>query len=184
MIWLLALLLGGPGDPARPNAPVVPPSVTRTASPATPEAILAAETRRVRTTNRRMEKLLREGVRRSPTFAGMVTRVQETDVIVYLEPSFGLPPEVAGRILLQTIAGNQRYLRVQVRSTLQGDQMIAVIAHELQHALEVAGDPGVVDDVGLVALYRRIGHNSVGGHSYDTDAARSAGNIVRDELIG
>jgi hypothetical protein len=62
--------------------------------------------------------------------------------------------------------------------------MIAVIAHELQHAVEVAGDPGVVDDAGLVALYRRIGHNSAGGHSYDTDAARTAGHTVRDELIG
>jgi hypothetical protein len=183
MIWLLALMMAGPGDAAPAKPPVVTRSVTRLA-PARPEDILALETRRVRTINRRTEKLLREGMRRSRTFAELVARLQQTDVIVYVEPSFGLPPEIAGRILLQATAGNQRYLRMQVRSTLQGDQMIAVIAHELQHALEVAADPTVVDDAGLVALYRRIGHASLSSHSYDTEAARSAGHAVRDELIG
>ena len=45
-------------------------------------------------------KLIDEGVRRSRTFAQLVNEVHTTDVIVYVEASFGLPPEVSGRILL------------------------------------------------------------------------------------
>ena len=83
---------------------------------------------------------------------------------------------------MQTTAGGQRYLRVQVRAMMQGDHVIAVVAHELHHALEVAGDKSVVDEVTLAELYRRIGHASIGAHGYDTDGARAAGIRVRDEL--
>ena len=38
--------------------------------------------------------------------------------------------------------------------------MIATIAHELQHAVEVIEDETVNDEKSLVALYRRIGQQS------------------------
>jgi hypothetical protein len=184
MIWFVTLAitstLGGPPvDPVARSASVPP-----TLHPVSAATLLAAESRRVRSSSTRVSKLLDEGVRRSRTFADLVTRIHSTNVIVYVEASFGLPVEMAGRIVLQTVAGNQRYLRVQVRATLQGDQMIAVIAHELRHALEVADDASVVNDAGLTALYRRIGHISNGTQGFDTDAAQDAGRRVRDELIG
>jgi hypothetical protein len=61
--------------------------------------------------------------------------------------------------------------------------MIALIAHELRHALEVAADRSVVNDLALVALYRRIGHISHSTHAFDTEAAEKTGRQVRDELI-
>ena len=184
MIWLLTMLLAGPADKA-PARPVdAGKSMSMSALPATATAMLEAETRRIRTHNKRVMKLLSEGLRRSPTFADLVVKLHSTDVIVYIEPTFGLPPEMAGRILLQTVSGNQRYLRMQVRSTLQGDHMIAVIAHELRHALEVAAEPTVTNDAGLESLYRRIGRVSHGTNAFDTDDAVMVGRTVAIELIG
>jgi hypothetical protein len=184
MIWFVTLAiasaLGGPAVDPDPR----PASVPVALRPVSAASLLAADSRRIRSSNTRVSKLLDEGVRRSRTFADLVMKIHGSNVIVYVEPSFGLPVEMAGRILLQTVAGNQRYLRIHVRATLQGDQMIAVIAHELRHALEVADDPSVVNDAGLTALYRRIGHISTGTHGFDTDAAQDAGRRVRDELIG
>jgi hypothetical protein len=181
MIWLLALTLAGAaGDP--PSA-ASPPYVAATDARAV-ELMLASESRRLRSGSARVTKLVRDGIRRSRTFADLVAKIHHSNVIVYVETSFNLSPDMAGRTMLQTVAGGQRYLRVQVKASLQGDQVIAVIAHELLHALEVAADPSVVDDAGLVALYRRIGHASYGASGYDTEAARAIGKRVRDELVG
>jgi hypothetical protein len=149
-----------------------------------PQTMLAADNRRVRSSTDRMNKIIAEGVRRSPTFARLVIALHQTNVIVYVEPSFALPPEMAGRLLFSTIAGGQRYLRVQVLATLQGDQLISVIGHELTHALEVADDPAVVNQDTLAKLYRRIGdRGQAGPHTYDTEAARLTGRTVRAELV-
>ena len=59
--------------------------------------------------------------------------------------------------------------------------MIAVIAHELQHALEVAEHHEVRDSHALASLYRRIGVEAYRGR-YDTQAAQFAGKQVRYEL--
>ena len=182
MVWLLALALAAHLEAPPAASPSHSPSLVAARRASLAAALLANESRRVRSTNERITKLLSDGVRRSGTFANLVARVHDTDVIVYVEQTYGLPRDMSGRLLLQTVAGGQRYLRVQVRATLNGDQTIAVIAHELQHALEVARDRQVTDDAGLTALYRRIGHVSYGTFGFDTEAAESTGRMVRDEL--
>ena len=184
MSWLLSVGFAAlVAAPRLTPLPVATP-LAHTPAPVSAQALLADETRRVRSTTPRITRLLAEGVRRSRTFADLIRRIHETDVIVYIEPTFNLPVETSGRILLAATAGNHRYLRVQVRATLQGDQMIAVIAHELRHALELAEEPSVVDEQGVAALYRRIGDRAHGVIGYDTKAARDAGRMVQDELIG
>lgn len=190
MVWLLTLLLAGAaGGPVTPIVPVpepaaAPRSMNESADAPSVTAMLLADTRRIRPANERIKKLLADGVRRSHTFSSLVAQIHATDVIVYVEPTFALPSDMAGRILLQVVAGKQRYLRMQVRATLAGDQLIAVMAHELRHALEVAEAPAVVDDAGMIALYKRIGHSRAGKHAFDTQAAVLAGRIVADELVG
>jgi hypothetical protein len=179
MLWLLSLALThaltiDPAAPSKPPVVAVP----------SPQVMLAAETRRVRSSSPRMVKLIAEGVKRSPTFASLVTALHSTNVIVYVEPTFSLPPDMAGRLLFSTVAGNQRYLRIQVRATVQGDQLISLIGHELKHALEVADDPSVTDEGTLAKLYRRIGDGAGGAHAYDTEAARVTGRAIRYELVG
>ena len=182
MSWFLSLTLagalaGGPSPNANtPNA-VVAPSIADTAA-----RNLAADNRRIRAAGPRVDSLIKDGIRRSRTFAGLVNDIHQTNVIVYVEPSMSLPTDVAGRILFAGAAGEQRYLRVQVRSTLTRDQMISVIAHELRHALEVAAEHSVVSDKALEAFYKRIGDVSHVGGGYDTEAARVAQRVVRREL--
>ena len=57
------------------------------------------------------------------------------------------------------------------------------IAHELQHAVEIAGWPDVVDGATMQAAYTRHGLDRGGSH-LDTDAAIQAGDERRAELRG
>jgi len=184
MLWLLSLVLAGPVSHMSAAVPISKPSLVSSTNRVSALALLALETRRIRSQEPRLTKLVTEGARRSSTFADLVVRLHRTDVIVYVESTHDLPSETVGRIVFQAIAGNQRYLRIQVRTGMQGDQVIAVVGHELRHALEVADDAAVVDEAGLALLYRRIGHSSLGPNGFDTDAARGTGIRVRDELIG
>jgi hypothetical protein len=145
-------------------------------------ALLESPDRHVRTIDKRVQRLLGTGVRRSPTFAALITSLNASDVIVYIEPTQTLPTTLAGRLLLMPIAKEQRYLRIQVSLT-SPDEMIAVIAHELRHAVEVADAPDVRNETSLVKLYERIGRRSGVPHCYETDAAQDAARHVRRELV-
>ena len=62
---------------------------------------------------------------------------------------------------------------------LAPDETIALIGHELRHALEVAASPDVRDQAGLTKLYKRIGEPAGCAHSFDTRAAQNTGRRVR-----
>ena len=188
MSWFLTLTLAGAltGSPAAdPVGNSKIPVTTAAPSPADVAAsLLAADTRRLRAATPTIGAIIRDGVRRSRTFAGLVNDLHRTNVIIYVESSMGLPIDVAGRIRFAGAAGDQRYLRVPVRSTLGRDHMIAVIAHELRHALEVADERSVINEKALEDFYRRVGDSPHAGGGYDTEAARVVQRIVRSELIG
>jgi hypothetical protein len=168
MLWLVSALL-----------------CTTLAAVTDPPSALSAPDRRVRSTDRRIVDLLQKGMERSKTFAELVTALNTTDVIVYIERVPTLPTTLAGRLLLLPIAGSQRYLRIQVRGDLSSVELISLIGHELRHALEIAEHPTVRDESAMLTLYQRIGHPSTGAlHTYDTDAAQTAGRQVRVELAG
>lgn len=146
------------------------------------EMMLQAPERRVRAADARVQALLVEGVRRSPTFAALLTALNRSDVIVYVEKVMTLPKDTAGRLTIVPMAGTQRYLRIHIRTDLMKNEAISLIGHEMQHALEVAGEIDVRDAGGLIRLYERIGHSSGGEHVYDTIAAQDTGRQVRREL--
>ena len=148
------------------------------------DGVLSAPDRRVRSTDLKVVQLLEMGMQRSPTFASLVRAVSKTDVIVYIERVRVLPRSLAGRLLLLPIASNQRYLRIQVRSDLPRPDLIALIGHELRHALEIAQEPTVRDNSSMISLFRRIGRTSSDIHSFDTTAAQTTGWRVRQELAG
>jgi hypothetical protein len=145
-------------------------------------AMLGAPDRRVRAAHPRFDSLIAEGVRRSETFARLVAALNDTDVIVYIAQGRGLPAGVEGRIQLVPIVHFQRYLRIEVRTDLPQDQVIAIIAHELRHALEIGTAPEVRDDAAVKRLYQRIGISADGGHAFDTIAAQRTGRQVQWEL--
>jgi hypothetical protein len=178
---VFAALLAGPGaDRAHANAPIV----ARPFVPVSADALLTATDRRVRALHPTLVKLVAEGVRKSATFHALMQAVARTDVIVYVEGARDMPPTLAGRMLIMPSSGTQRFMRVQVRLDARPNEIIATIAHELRHVLEVAEDDTVRDADGLLTLYKRIGHAVAGSRRYDTSAAQETGRTVRLELQG
>ena len=146
--------------------------------------LLNAPDRRVRATDARLRSLLAEGLHRSRTFAALVTALNHSDVIVYIESVMIMPKGTMGRLTMMPLAGEFRYLRVQIRADLSRREAISLIGHELQHAMEIAGAAEVRDSSAMIRLYERIGHVSNGEHAYDTDAAQDMGRVVRREIAG
>jgi hypothetical protein len=128
-----------------------------------------------------VRKLLRRGYRQSRTFAGLVTRLQRSDVIVYIEEVARLPGALEGRLLMLPRAYDHRYVRIQIALRGAPEDSIAILGHELQHAIEIAEATDVSDNPALARLYQRIGMRG-GEHWYDTIAAQNTGRAVRKEL--
>jgi hypothetical protein len=169
VMFSAAVLMAMPPDPA---ASIPSPS----------HLLLTSPERRVRAADATVQSLLTDGLRRSATFASLMTSLNRRDVIVYIERVMTLPRETMGRLTIVPGAREQRYLRVQIRADLSQIEAIALIGHEMTHALEIADEPAVRTAEGVIKLYQRIGHSSGGEHVYDTDAAREAGRKVRREI--
>jgi hypothetical protein len=139
---------------------------------------------RLRPQDSRLEQVLKEGAARSATFKALVERIESSNVIVYLSLNPIMKSSLSGMLTWMTRAGDHRYVRASISTDLTPDQMIATVAHELQHAVEVIEDESVIDEKTLVALYKRIGHQSANGAParWETAAAQQAGYQVRREL--
>ena len=148
------------------------------------QQLLTSPTRHVRGVGEVMAKAIADGVDRSPTFARLLARLNRSDVVVYAESVRDLPSMLAARMLFLRGQGRFRYVRVQVRVDATANERIALLAHELRHALEVADSPDVQDEETLVTMYERIGGPLRTAHHYDTVAARETGRQVRRELVG
>lgn len=136
---------------------------------------------RVRVADSRLRAAFDEGVLRSATLKRLVDALQGSDVIVHVSPrpaqgTFG------GDLHLVAAGSGVRYVRIRVRRDLPRSRLIAMIAHELQHAVEVAAAPNVVDEASLVDLYHAIGYR-VGTHQHETGDAIRVGEQVLRELI-
>jgi hypothetical protein len=94
---------------------------------------------------------------------------------------------VAGRLLFVSAAGGLRYVVVRLARLQSRAQQIAILAHELQHAVEIADTPAIVDGPSLAREYQRFGranHWSAGeAVSFDTDAAVAMGQKVMAEIV-
>jgi hypothetical protein len=154
-----------------------------TIEPATEFAVLEAPTRHIRTTDIPVRKLLRNGFRHSASFAALIGKLQQSDVFVYVEEVDRLPAALEGRLMMLPSAHGYRYVRIQIALRGAPEDSIAVLGHELQHAVEVADAPEVQDQDGMSRLYERIGSHK-GSHVYDTAAAQEMGRTVRRELRG
>ena len=83
--------------------------------------------------------------------------------------------------------GGSSYVRVEIDCTLSPRRQIALLAHELQHALEIGERTDILDADGMESLYEEIGSQSAdnGSHrSYETEAAKAAQRAVDHEIGG
>jgi hypothetical protein len=137
---------------------------------------------RVRAVTPKAKKLIETGLARSATFRSLVEILDKSDVVVLLETTPELPADLDGRLLFLTKAAGIRYLHAQITPGLNMEELIAVAAHELQHAIEVATHPEVRCADTLRGLYQRIGIQSHVKDRYDTTAAQATGRQVSAEL--
>jgi hypothetical protein len=132
-----------------------------------------------------LANLLAVGYAKSPTLRRLVDRLQQSDVIVHIAPRILHSRRVDGTLQFVTRAGGYRYVRITINLPATPKAVIALLGHELQHALEVAEETSVMDRATFEALYRRIGcecGRTAGSISYDTPPAREAGERVLAEM--
>jgi hypothetical protein len=130
----------------------------------------------------RLQAVLEAGYTRSSTFRGLIDALERSDLIVYVTPQFPARGPYSGELRFVRASGGVRYLRIQVRQQMNAVQLTAMIAHELQHAAEVAAVPSVVDAASMWSLYQRIGYR-VGTHRHETATALRTAARVEREMI-
>src|SRR5688572_1765087 len=140
---------------------------------------------RVRGLDAEFRALIREGDARSATLRDLIDEIQRSNTIVMIQ--YGLCAKGLIRSCVTHVAGdaNARHIRVVINTRTTTDRLIATIAHELQHAVEIIRTPYATDAETVMALYRRIGIGECSkGRSErcETEAALAVERQVLDEL--
>jgi len=157
------------------------------ANAAAPQSLATepAASPQIRMEDSRLAALLADGVRRSPTLRSLVDRVEGGRVFVFVQAVRWLPGEAVGHLTWIGASLPNRFVRISIKTHARPNDLLASLAHELQHVVEVIGAPWVSDDQSLLALYRLIGHPTNGAQSsWDSDDARWMGDQVLRELKG
>jgi hypothetical protein len=139
----------------------------------------------LRTTDSRLRAVLADGIASSPTLRALVSQLEQSDVVVYLEHAARPLAGVAGRLTFVSAQGGARYVVVYLACVGSRSQQLAILAHELQHAVEIAEDPSIVDEPSMSRAYTRIGYVNrwmTSAVAFDTKAARDIEERVRVEV--
>jgi hypothetical protein len=139
---------------------------------------------RVRGISPKETGLIMELLARSETARALVSEIESTDLIVYVQYSAELP---TGRAVtrLVTAAPEPRYLRVILGGMTHPADRGALLAHELQHAVEIGRVPDVRDDDGMRRLFAEIGEDRNARFAFETAAAREIGaRVLRELAVG
>lgn len=135
---------------------------------------------RVRSSVPRIAVLLTEASMRSSTFRGLVSSIERTDGIVYIEPGLCKHGVRACLSLSITSGSGFRILRVLVDVATDVFELMATIGHELRHALEILTEPKVRTMQQAYMFYAREAATS--RDAFETPAAILAGLAVEQEL--
>jgi hypothetical protein len=111
----------------------------------------------VRPASSRAAALLAEGRARSATFRQLVQALERSDVFVWVETGF---LGVHGRVLFAGTCQAGRLLRIRVNGLEADEHLVAWLAHELQHAVEIASAPEVDSAAALRRFYEQHGRGT------------------------
>lgn len=137
---------------------------------------------RIRPLDARASAAIETGIGRSPTFRALVEELQRSDVVVYVHTTPGLSQYVSGGLSFVGVSATMRFVRIALDLDLTRNQAVYILAHELQHALEIARAPDVRTQDDFDAYYQ---HLDIGGalrDTFETAAAQLMGQRVRSEL--
>jgi hypothetical protein len=135
---------------------------------------------RVRSDDSSIARLIGEATTASVTFRRLVETIDGSDGIVYIDKGRCGHSVRACLIMSVGIAGPHRILRVVVDAGRPRAEVIASIGHELQHVVEVLGDPGVTNHHAMFYFFERRGLRR--SNRFETVAAIEAGIAVGREI--
>jgi hypothetical protein len=140
---------------------------------------------RVKAADPEMRRLVLDGRSRSATFGTLLDELERSDAIVVVQ--FGECANGRIRSCVSNVSRDARlrFIRIKVSTRTTDDRLIATIAHELQHAVEIVRVPEVGSAAEALALYRRIATGRCRDGLSDrceTDAAIRLEALVNDEL--
>jgi hypothetical protein len=127
-----------------------------------------------------MRWIIEDTSARSATARALIARLGGTDAIVYVERTSS-PQIPTARTKLVTAVRGARFIRIGISTMVPFADLGPYLAHELQHAVEIAERDDVRDENAVRHLYLKIGR-ARGGDRYETDAARDVEWAVRLEL--
>jgi hypothetical protein len=143
-----------------------------------------ADTPRLRTDDPLAAMLVTRGLDGSDTFVQLYQRLERSNVIVHVRRATAVPEGSAHTQFIAT-AGSYRFVRITLNVDDVADEDVALLGHELRHAVELADDPDVNDDGDYQRFYDRIGYQScqrAAPRCYETHSAVQAGRDVLREL--
>ena len=121
---------------------------------------------------------------RSALVRAMVSELEGSNVIVHIESSRLLPAGVGGITRFVTSQGGYRYVRITLSISLPPSDRVAILGHELQHAIELARATAI-DTPGLRRFFAREGAFAVRGDDFlETREAVWVEKRIRRELKG
>ena len=140
-------------------------------------------TSRLRASDQKAAALLHAGSARSATFRLLVETIDQSDLVVYVETR---PLTLPGQLQFMSATPGGRYVRVSVRPMGLDNDLVPWLAHELWHAVEIAGAPEVRDRATLLRFYERIGGGFRAGATVEMETVRAQETqaTVLDELRG
>jgi hypothetical protein len=139
----------------------------------------------VRTSEPKITALIDAGRRRSATFRQLIETLDRSDLIVYVDAKKMSREEFGGYLSHKIVVGGGfRYLRVAIDLHGVADRLVPVLAHELQHAVEVSEHPDIHDEYGLEQLFERLGvkYGCVSSTCSESDAAINVQATVAAEI--
>jgi hypothetical protein len=146
----------------------------------------APQRSRLRPLDDTIGQLLRLGYRQSPTFRRVVEDLERSDVVAHLETGATDRVQIAGVTRFAGQRGGQRHVRIVVADSRRPRSVtVAVLGHELYHALEVARARWVIDDATYHTLYQQIGYPSCAPPAvrcFDTREAFEIGTQILREF--
>ena len=137
----------------------------------------------VRAVDPQAQEWIRVGASASKTFRTLLARLASSDLIVYVEIVDRIIGGAAGHLYFVTAKAGVRYVRIEVVADGTVREMVALLGHELQHAVEIAAAPHVRDPQSMARLYLGMTEN-LPSTKYDSAAARVTEERVRREISG
>lgn len=136
----------------------------------------------VRSANPEIADAVRSGRRLSRTFAVLTEQITSHGGIVLVEEGRCRSGSRACLMHFVTPAGRYRYLFIKVELARVRTSLIAIVGHELMHALEVLRDIHVDTASDVYYLFDRLGW-SVRPWTFETAAARDVERRIEGDLL-